>query len=788
MSRVNAEAEMMTLRDLLSRHRVEIPRIQRDYAQGRARVEAGVRKPFVAALASALEPTGKRLDLGFVYGKVVGDVFIPVDGQQRLTTLFLLHILLIPSEDEEWTLLLQRFTYETRVTSRHFVHALAENRGLFLHEKKPSELIRNETWYSPTWDYDPTISGMIVMLDALHEGLSLGDISAEERTIYVERLCAGSRISFHFLNVEQIGSPDNLYLRLNARGRQLTTFENEKARMVATCPGRITLNATQAPQQCSIEGTAFLSRLEGRWSDWIWQKSREMAVEYDDAFLRLVSLVRSFFTPDTRQWPVEFYGALTEAFEYLLDPQTEKSNGKAKQKRDVKPEMEELVKKILKGSDTQADRIIFHALITYLCASAGYENRFAYLSRWLRIFTNLAKNTDYKNTEEVAKAMTQIHDLRGHWSDLEEYLSRDDQKIRVAHFNQSQVREEIAKLRLMLGDIDGDEWRSTIEEAEAHPYFSGQIRAILPQHAEADLGEAERRKEVERVRDRTKKLGLLFDRTGALYPHELRRVVLAHKKEQSRLAVDEQGIGQTYSLASRGHHHPGFKFFFNHEAMDGVLREILDDLALADLQADPETSLGKYVARCLSEQPIAQNDWRYAFVTYSTFFREMEPQAYASWYLHDFEQVGLLLLSTRSSSGKNWQIPLLTVEQALKERLGNVVDEHWVKKRDAILASLRNEGGRGRTERHNRRVYFAAFDQDGRECQQLEGIEVRFVRRGDGSGEGESFSWFFEIFGVDGEEASPRLLSYDDEDVIDQVTLTLLDEIACRLELPKIGE
>ncbi len=84
--------------ELLERHhRIEIPMIQRDYAQGRE-TEEEVRDEFLNALHNALIlPAGHEslpLNLDFIYGSVEGDVetrFFPLDGQQRLTTLFLLH-------------------------------------------------------------------------------------------------------------------------------------------------------------------------------------------------------------------------------------------------------------------------------------------------------------------------------------------------------------------------------------------------------------------------------------------------------------------------------------------------------------------------------------------------------------------------------------------------------------------------------------------------------------------------------------------------------------------------
>jgi uncharacterized protein with ParB-like and HNH nuclease domain len=82
--------EKLSFWNLLSLHKVEIPIIQRDYAQGRESKQT-VRERFLNALHKALN--GKAIELDFIYGDLHADAFQPLDGQQRLTTLFLLHCL-----------------------------------------------------------------------------------------------------------------------------------------------------------------------------------------------------------------------------------------------------------------------------------------------------------------------------------------------------------------------------------------------------------------------------------------------------------------------------------------------------------------------------------------------------------------------------------------------------------------------------------------------------------------------------------------------------------------------
>ena len=68
--------------------RIKIPIIQRDYAQGRnSDAVARIRANFLDVLHDALT-TGTLLSLDFVYGEVINETLYPLDGQQRLTTLW----------------------------------------------------------------------------------------------------------------------------------------------------------------------------------------------------------------------------------------------------------------------------------------------------------------------------------------------------------------------------------------------------------------------------------------------------------------------------------------------------------------------------------------------------------------------------------------------------------------------------------------------------------------------------------------------------------------------------
>ena len=149
--------------------KIIIPIIQRDYAQGRRDPEiARVRSRFLDSLYEAVENNPITLD--FVYGDIdENGVMTPLDGQQRLTTLFLLHWYAARkagSSDEE-SAFLSNFGYETRYSARYFCKELTEFKPSFTIPL--SEEIIDQAWFPLDWQKDPTISSMLVMLDAIDE-------------------------------------------------------------------------------------------------------------------------------------------------------------------------------------------------------------------------------------------------------------------------------------------------------------------------------------------------------------------------------------------------------------------------------------------------------------------------------------------------------------------------------------------------------------------------------------------------------------------------------------------
>jgi len=255
---------------------IRIPRIQRGYAQGRQTKKVdGIRKTFLHTLFQVIKGNRASTELDFVYGSMKNGAFEPLDGQQRLTTLFLIHWMLGTDLRRKEYDKKSVFAYASCPTSEDFSNELVSHDASALIkesiEKKtsPSELIKKRDWFHWKWKFDPSISSMLVMIDSICNELITDNPNWENSVeAYRHNL---NNITFNGLNLGDFGLSNELFIKMNARGKQLSDFDKMKS----------TLEEEIQIQQSEYEenGEAVASEeveacwrtlMDGKWSDYFW--------------------------------------------------------------------------------------------------------------------------------------------------------------------------------------------------------------------------------------------------------------------------------------------------------------------------------------------------------------------------------------------------------------------------------------------------------------------------------------------------------------------------------------
>lgn len=572
-----SDKKISTLLELLDEYKVEIPIVQRDYAQGRQDSHAeSVRLNLLKDMKTAILG-GVPLDLSFVYGKVEENKFIPIDGQQRLTTLFLLYLYAY-REDKSKNSLLHNFTYETRITSREFLKKIIENReNIFSAEEKPSTEIKDSEWFVSSWTHDPTIKSALVMLDDIKK--TFQDVPAFEERLTDED---NKPITFKFLEMQDLGMEDSLYIKLNARGKPLTEFENFKAQLI----GRMKkLNLSYIDK--------FEYYFDCDWTDLFWHKYKNTFDQTYYCFFGILIMNYGVINDD-KKWENKIdynkiYANVFDAAFYTLNYLCRNS---------IDDELSSIVFSALSENRTYTNRVMFHAVTTYMVSAKGKDNGLMW--DWLRVIKNMAYNSDLDNYSRYRNAIEGINALADSWNDIVMFFAN---KFKVTGFNQRQIEEEQIKAGIIKLD---ESFANKIYTAEQHLYFSGQIRSALYLAKRAD-GEYD-----EEIFDYYwTRISALFDATKPKYSDLLRQALLSVGDYTLKVS---QFVTLCVDDPNEAARTPSLKSLFS--SCGDITKQLLDSL-------DVKNNIKDQLAKIIQNKEIIGTDWRYCFIQYPELFTWM---------------------------------------------------------------------------------------------------------------------------------------------------------------------
>lgn len=502
-----------SLREFLSRYTaVEIPILQRDYAQGRLapqkkeinRKEINKKgENFIKVLFTALrEEKGLRLDI--IYGSIEtrdGDhpeekTFIPLDGQQRLTTLWLLHWYLSQWEErsEEIASLLQRFTYATRSTARDFCQRLCSLRLKRDELANPLEYFSDKMWFTSKYNYDPTIQAMLNMLNAIAKEQHKQPVSFD----LLESL------QFRSFDIGAYELTDELYIKMNRRGKQLESIENLKADFVGYLK-KIGHDFSKLE--------SYDRKLDHEWADMAWghQENEDFDIRYLRLFNRYFynlwimdnppqegeesstpEYLNSHFT-GTDYGGFEAYEAILSTGEgrlermvrffdflasdrgiiysdYLRNPWRDKN----KEQNSAYPYLLDVVKL------SMLDRIALYALMLYVDNASDEDLQSPeHYQAWMRLVWNLITDPKLRSYQAQRRYMLLLAQLAPHSTTIESFLiSTDIDQIGISSTGDEKARLKLEQDKLRYIERYPNR-REALLRAERIPCLQGQVGFLL---------------------------------------------------------------------------------------------------------------------------------------------------------------------------------------------------------------------------------------------------------------------------------------------------------------------
>jgi hypothetical protein len=542
-----------TFWQLIEENKIEIPVIQRDYAQGRKEDKiSSIRQEFVTDLIAALAAgEDNTIHLGFIYGKIKGKdkylerernkraienilnavegyakqldmsinteittssnakidnvnlpTFIPLDGQQRLTTLYLLHWYLLifsAGEDLDTRLkVLQNFSYKTRKSSLEFCTAICQQNNVASIKKADgqlSEAIQNNTWFRKVWLQDSTVKGMLVMLDEIQKQVVKNQNDKELLNRLLDKEAAS--ISFDFLDLNELNQTDELYVKMNARGKQLSEFEHFKAWLQ---------NYVSAESfQDQIDEKNWKSNIDKSWLDLFWKNKESGVFHIDNTINHAFKQITLFayiaskgkevneevtkvirenaYIPFSYYKEHEFFTAKT--LNFLFDSLNALSDKTTIDR--LEGWLEDITCESFFGSkiylsnyylsnDKTIERpesVFYYSFLLFLNHANDKTSKTAFKS-WMRFTRNIIFNTYIQTPENFIDAIISLNGLIEHIDSIDAYLTTPG--VNIPFFGDA-VKHEITKSTLINGE--DSHWKEVIIRFENHPYFRGDIGFLL---------------------------------------------------------------------------------------------------------------------------------------------------------------------------------------------------------------------------------------------------------------------------------------------------------------------
>lgn len=515
---------------LINEKSIIIPKLQRDYAQGREKNRAieQIRTSLIAEIFRAVTEDNP-LVLNFIFGTQNNGEFNPIDGQQRLTTLFLFYwYIFARTGDVSGLKQLENFSYETRYTSMRFCKNICKIndciKDLDFSEETISNQIKTFSWFTGNFKIDPTIKSMLVVLDEFHNKFK--DV-ADVDSIREKLLRDDCPVSFLWLEIPNSLQTSDLYIKMNARGKLLSDFEIFKAKLQDSGILERLLEQTESGTT-EQDKAKFISKYNNEYAEFFYKFFKK---NYDNAMMSFIkemlrdsyliaasrcgigqkkyrseyeninsmtgSVLFRYIEKGGAERPefMEYNEQLKDAF---LDG-LKRADNLLKKFNPMEPPLsfviddtprkkyfneEDLFKgnydeNRYRGSRGDIARYSLYSFLYKFWIPVETQEKRAY-NMWKRIVYNIThvNNSDFKNAEDTCETFSYMEYIVNNIESYDEMsvlkaVAEIDKKIPQRISNQ--MREEIDKATLIIQDLS---WKDEILDAENY-FADGNIGFIL---------------------------------------------------------------------------------------------------------------------------------------------------------------------------------------------------------------------------------------------------------------------------------------------------------------------
>lgn len=316
------------------------------------------------------------------------------------------------------------------------------------------------------------------------------------------------------MDLKEYKLTDDLYIKMNSRGKPLSKFENFKAKFEQYIKGLINNDASLKDKKYKIKYSSaetevdlykyFSYNIDTKWTTLFWQYCKNGKAHnldsYIENFIRVIitchyaskvelaqkatsdETLDVLMSSDTDHKSLTFNKyestkALSkDAVLTLVDALDALYNGKNGIKHYVSEEYkfyfdeDEIFKKVIENNLTRNERIQFYAYVSFLVANECNGDG---IDEWMRVVHNISHpdNSIIDGNDDMARGIKSIKALLPYSNKIIDYLKDNS----ISGFAQHQCIEECIKAQL----VDRPIWKQCIENTEKHPYFNGQIGFVL---------------------------------------------------------------------------------------------------------------------------------------------------------------------------------------------------------------------------------------------------------------------------------------------------------------------